>query len=143
MREDTGGPPHHQELPIALRVIRTSDLRERLRIQRPAIDIALSPDGQYLLAGTAQFGERERSNPGGLFVFETTQFKQVARLESGRFVVVHGFSPDGRYASISSSNGEDAPRTVIKVLDLQRLEVIAEKEFVSRHVEFIAIPRRL
>jgi hypothetical protein len=127
------------ETPLGLQVIATEDLTEVQTLNLPVNDLALSPDGRWLLVTgaydtTASNGEMERVEHG-LYVVDGASLKVSAHLLPESEVYLQGFSRDGRHAYISTATREWQGdhygnwRVTLHLLDLSSGQLVAEREF--------------
>lgn len=137
----------YQETPLGLQVIATEKLTEVQRLDLPVTDLALSPDGRWLLLRSAYDttgadGGLERVHHG-LYLVDTTSLAVTAHLMPEREVYFQGFSPDGRHAYVSTASSEWLGdhygnwRGTLHVLDLQSGQFVAERAFVGGYLNLI------
>ena len=130
----------YQETPLGLQVIAAEKLTEVQRLDLPVTDLALSPDGQWLLLRSAY----DTTGPDGglehvhhgLYLVDTTSLVAVAaHLMPESEVHLQGFSPDGRHAYVSTATSEWPGdhygnwHGTLHVLDLQSGQFVAERAF--------------
>lgn len=146
LAEDGGGWVY-QETPLGLQVIAAEKLTEMQRLDIPVTDLALSPDGQWLLLSsaydkTSPDGGVERVHHG-LYLVDTTNLTVAAHLMPESEVYLQGFSPDGRHAYLSTATSDWLGdhygnwRSTWYVLDLQSGQFIAERTSPSGYFNLI------
>jgi hypothetical protein len=135
------------EVPLGLQVIATGDLAELGRVDLAVSDLALSPDGRWLLLASTQ--EVTQADGGiehvgrGLYLFDAQQLQEVAHLAPEVEFRLNGFSPDGRYAYVSTSASDWQGdrygnwRVTLHVLDLETGRFVAEREFIGYVLDVI------
>jgi hypothetical protein len=135
------------EVPSGLQVIATGDLAELGQMDLAVSDLALSPDGRWLLLASTQEvtkadGEIERVGRG-LYLFDAQQLQEVAHLAPEVEFRLHRFSPDGRYAYVSTSASDWLGdqygnwRVTLHVLELEAGRFVAEREFAGYALDVI------
>ncbi len=140
IREEEGQGWTWREEPLGLQIIATDDLTELRRLDIPVNDVVVSPDGKWLLLTGVRETVRADSNQiqrigHGLYVFDAKRLTEVAHLRPATELWLRGFSPDGRYAYVSSATGEWLGdrwgnfRVKLHVLDLASQRFVAEREF--------------
>jgi hypothetical protein len=119
-----------QNRPLGLQVVTTGDGSELRHFGLPIGDIALSPDGQWLLL----IGEGNVQNQSnGLYLLDTQRLEEPTHLKQAGSYSLYGFSPDGQYAYISSSFGDAGSywtnwTVTLQVLDLKAHDVVIKRE---------------
>lgn len=137
----------YQETPLGLQVIAAEKLTEVQRLDLPVTDLALSPDGQWLLLRSAYDttgadGGLERVHHG-LYLVDTTSLAVAAHLMPESEVHLQGFSPDGRHAYLSTATSEWLGdhygnwHGTLHVLDLQSGQFVAERTFPGGYLNLI------
>ena len=140
----------YQEIPLGLQVIAAEKLTEVQRLDLPVTDLALSPDGKWLLLRSAYDttgpdGGLEREHHG-LYLVDTASMAVTAHLMPESEVYLQGFSPDGRYAYVSTATSEWLGdhygnwRGILHVLDLQSGQFVAGREFPGGYLDVIPFP---
>lgn len=128
-----------QETPLGLQVISTGDLTEAQQLDLPVNELALSPDGRWLLLkggydATGPDGDIERVKRG-LYVVDASRVEVTAHLLPEQEVYLQGFSADGRRAYVSTGYSEWLGdrygnwTVTLHLLDLQTGRLVAEREF--------------
>lgn len=137
----------YQEIPLGLRVIAAGKLAEVQRLDLPVTDLALSPDGKWLLLRSAYDttgpeGGLERVHHG-LYLVHTASMAVTAHLMPENEVYLQGFSPDGRHAYVRTATSDwlgdhDGNwRNTLHVLDLQSGQFLAERAFPGGYLHVI------
>jgi len=119
-----------QNRPLGLQVVATDDGSERRHFDLPIGEIALSPDGQWLLLIGEGYAQ-DQSN--GLYLLDAQRLEEPAHLKREGSYSLWGFSPDGQYAYISSSFGNPGSywtswTVTLQVLDLKAHHIVTERE---------------
>lgn len=139
----------YDETPLGLQVIDAKTLAEVARLDLPATDLALSPNGRRLLTigaynvPNADNGSERVAH--GLYLLDAASLDVVAHLLPEQEVTLQGFSPGGRHAYISTSTSEWLDgrghtnwRTTLYLLDLQTGTPAAEREFPGSFLDIMA-----
>ena len=136
-----------QETPLGLQIINTKDLTEASMLDLPATNMALSPNGKWLLLTSAY--DETRTTDGvvrvkhGLYVVDTESMAVTSHLLPDREVYLQGFSPNGRFAYISTATSEwqgdhyENWQTTLHVLDLETGQLTEEREFAGSYLQLI------
>lgn len=130
---DWNQPGHYLRDPQPLRVIDTDSVTELARLDLPATQIDLSPDGAWLAAtGSAweidQSGNWQQTALLGLHVLEAGTLRPLVELDPGSSPRLFGFSPDGRHLWFGTEQAD------VQVLSLDRLAVIAQRSLSSSYL---------
>ncbi|MEE9248343.1 MAG: hypothetical protein V3U79_06585 [Dehalococcoidia bacterium] len=134
MTRESNGEWGQREIPLGLQVIATDDLSLIHRLDLPASNLALSPDGErLLLVGSLEaFSESAglQYEDNGLYFFDTKTFEDVGHLQPDVAFSLLGFSPDSRYAYVSqpADPGHKYWTKVLQVLDLESQRFVTELE---------------
>lgn len=148
MRPDWGesGWPY-DETSLGLQVIDAATLAEVGRLDRPATEVALSPDGRWLLlAGAydaARPGARAERVAPGMYVVDAESLEETAHLWPGEEVYVRGFSRDGGYAYVSTATSEWLDgrhtnwQTTLHVVDLEAGTPAADRTFSGSFLDVL------
>lgn len=137
----------YDEAPLGVQVIDTERLTEVGRLDLPLTDVALSPDGRWLLAAgaysvPAENGESERV-AHGVYVVDAESMDVTAHLLAEQEVYLRGFSQDGDYAYVSTATSEWLDgrhtnwRTTLHVLDLDAGTVATGREFRGSFLDVV------
>jgi len=127
---------------MGLQVVDTHDLTVIRRLDVPATDVALSPDGRRLVLHPwwpASAGTPERQ---GVFTFDTDGPSERGHAYLGSPYFLFGVSPNSRYAYISDPvrTGE-AVVTSLRVLDLRSSRVVAERTVDGGYADLFPVRR--
>ncbi|HEX9617713.1 MAG TPA: hypothetical protein VGA03_09855 [Anaerolineales bacterium] len=133
--------------PLSVQVIATDDLTELQRLDLPVNDLALSPDGNWLLLTgaydvTGTEGQLERV-AGGLYLLNTHTLQVAVHLLPESEVYLHGFSADDRYEYVSTAASEWLDdhwgnwRVKLHLLELESGHFLAEREFTGYVLDVI------
>lgn len=140
----------YDETPLGLQVIDAATLAEVGRLERPVTELALSPDGRWLLlAGAynaADTGGRVERVAPGVYVVDAESLEETAHFWPGKEVYLRGFSRDGRHAYVSTAtsdflNGRHTNwQTTLHVVDLEAGTPAAGREFSGSFLDLISGP---
>jgi hypothetical protein len=136
-----------RQTPLGLEVIATGDLTELQRLDLPVNDLALSPDGKWLLLSgaydaTGADGQSERMTRG-FYLVDTHSLQVAQHLLPDSEVYLHGFSADGRYGYVSTASSEWLGdqwgnwSVKLQVLDMGSGRFAGEREFTGSFLDVI------
>lgn len=135
------------ETPMGLQVIDTETLTEKFLLDLPVTNMALSPDGRWLLLTSAY--DETRTVEGvervqnGLYIVDTENMDVTHHLLANDEVYLQGFAANGRFAYVSTATGEWLEdhygnwQTQLHVVDLAAGQLIAEREFAGSYLKLI------
>lgn len=105
--EDENGTEKWRQTSTGVQVIATDELRQEDNHNLPVNDLALSPNGRYLIleekhpiegSGEGVEGNFKKS---GVYLYDAQKMKQLAHLQTELFLAEPYFSSDGRYAYLT------------------------------------------
>lgn len=119
-------------LPLGIQMIDPGTMEKAGKISLPLYEMALSPDGRYLLAtGMSHVWTQDSDEVSyaGLYILDAANLETVKHIETNNQTVsLHGFSADGRYAYVSFHDTHaDNAGSVMQVIDLTTLNVAANR----------------
>ncbi len=121
---------------LGLQVVATETLQQVAHLDLPASELAVSPDGRWLLLASGQgaSGTTEDLSPwtesSGLTVLDAHTLEQRFHQGAGEWFTILGFTSDGQGTYISQPGGvvDGEFRGILRRLDLNSLAFVAERE---------------
>jgi sugar lactone lactonase YvrE len=135
------------QVPLGLQVIATDDLTVQQRLDLAANNLALSPDGKWLLLTSAYDvtnadGQHERVT-SGLYLVDAHTLQVVKHLLPESEVYLHGFSADGLYGYVSTASSEWLGdhwgnwRVQMHLLELESGQILTERDLPGYFLDIL------
>jgi hypothetical protein len=137
--------------PVDLRVIATDGMREISHLRELFTDFALTPDGISLLVVKTEVDKSHGFDTllsQDVYVLDAESLQERTHIQIDQVdqIVLHGFSPDGRYAYLRGSSSEWVEgsgwrnwRTIWESLDLDSYHLISAGESESMFGDLLHI----
>ena len=142
LEEGAWGSMIWRQVPLGLQIVDTRRFHSVHRVDLPLNTLALSPDGERLLLtgfhDETTFNESHRNEAGGLYLLDTQNKTPILLMHPpGQNFLLHGFSPDSRYAYFSAYNSDTGGDLLLQVLDLESLEITGERHLPSGFADLL------
>jgi hypothetical protein len=118
--EKENGRPSQRINDSGLIVIDLEKAKVEGRISVSGGQMKVAPNRRLLIAGSWHVNS-PKEQQGGLYFLDPETVRVSARLEPGVIFAISGFSPDGRYAYVSTDQS-------VKVLDLEKRRFVAVRQ---------------